>query len=120
MTSAPSTRSRPGSATCRTGVMRRSGVAAGGNADSQVRADERLGRDAADGIVTTRTRRRRKRGTGRSHLGKPRTTVNITPPEFNALTIVEAITCTSQQVPDQDAFKRSSRRCQPSSRSRCN
>jgi hypothetical protein len=29
----------------------------------------------------------------------------ITPPSFAALTISEPITCTSQQVPDQDAFK---------------
>lgn len=30
---------------------------------------------------------------------------NVEPPEFNTLTVVESITCTSQQVPDQDAFK---------------
>lgn len=30
---------------------------------------------------------------------------NVEPPEFNALTIVQSITCTSQQVPNQEAFK---------------
>lgn len=30
---------------------------------------------------------------------------NIEPPEFAAFTIDQAITCTSQQVPDEDAFK---------------
>lgn len=30
---------------------------------------------------------------------------NVTPPEFNALTISEPITCTSRQVPDDAAFK---------------
>lgn len=30
---------------------------------------------------------------------------NATPPEFNTLTVVQSITCTSQQVPDEAAFR---------------
>jgi hypothetical protein len=30
---------------------------------------------------------------------------NATPPEFNTMTVVQAITCTSQQVPDDAAFR---------------